>query len=209
MPRPIISTADDILTLSRFAFEIRTPLSSLDTEETEAMTSMVEDAVDAVRLDSNIPLLPEYASVLISSRITDYIVYSDDPFALGFVKSRHPFTYSETRRQAMAGLFNNNLVTTPTNEPINDDARLGLLSASLDSPKPANASVVRLEYRRGLFEGDARIGDIRSMVILRARAIFDGTVSVPDKSRSAYERLLDRVRFEGLLPQSFERIGLA
>ena len=211
MPRNIIEAATELLPLDRMLFELRIPPDNTDPSESSSIESIIVDAVGAVAADTEIPIMPETASVVLyPSSIgiaRNYIIYESDPFALNFIKTRHPVNYATTREQSLAGVYSGQLQVTPTNEPIDDNATSGLLSASIEGSLPANARFIQLTYKRGLFADSHKISELRTMSILKARSIFDGTISVPDKSRSAYERLLEKVRFEGILPMSFNRIA--
>ena len=208
MARTIIETATDLLSLSRFVFEIRAPFEALSDEETKAFNGIIADAVDAVRTDANLPVLPQRARVILEIRNNDGVLnYEDDPFCLAFdgLTSRTTAVFFASARSDLRSfVFTEPLPITILNEPISDEGIEGRLTA-----KAAMAlnNYYQVSYRRGIFADSNVVGDLRSLAILRARAIFDGTVSVPDRSRSAYERILERVRYEGILPQSFETVG--
>ena len=203
MPRSIIETATDLLSMDRLQFELRIPADSLDTAETAAFNDIITDAVDAVRIDSNIPILPEMAAYVVELRGTDVFNYSLDPFALNFDGPAPVHTFS-TETKLKAGLFDKVVNFQAVNQAINDNSPIGKLTGYTD----VNFNgIYRFTYRRGLIAEAKVIGDLRSMAVLRARAIFDGVVSAPERSRSAYERLLERVRYEGLLPDGLEILG--
>lgn len=203
MPKQIINQPTDLLSLDRLKFELRIPADSLDSAETAALNDIIIDAVDAVRLDSNIPILPEMAAYTTELRGTDVFSYTADPFALNFDGSA-PVHTATTDTKRKAGIFDKSINFTAANEPVRDNSPIGFLSGYTD----VNFNgVYQFTYRRGLFADAKAKGDLRSMAVLRARAIFDGVVSAPERSRSAYERLLERVRYEGLLPADLEILG--
>lgn len=212
MPRQIVNQPSDILELNRFLFEIRLSPETVSESETASFTQIIDDAALAVGADANVPIVPETASVVLSYRdavLRNYISYFSDLFALDFIKNRNPIHYATNREAVAAGVFADALVVTPANEPVNDEASVGVLSARIDGGLPSNAVAIKIDYRRGLFQDSSRIADLRTLTILKARMIFDGTLSVPDHSRSAYERVLSKVRYEGALPESFARTGYA
>ena len=205
MPREIIQRATDLLTLERLTFELRLPPESLDDSERDALTDIITDAVDAVRVDSNVPVLPEMASVILELWRTDGVLnYTGDPYAFRFFDN-DPLRTASSQERAFAGVYDQPVPFTPANQPSDDTAPVGALTGFI--PGSDYRGYKKLYYWRGLLTTSKIRGDLRSMSILRARAIFDGVVSVPERSRSAYERLLERVRFEGLLPESFESLG--
>ena len=211
MPRQIIQRPTDLLPLNRFLFEIRLSRDNVSESETEAFNQVIDDAVEAVASDSNVPITPSTASVVMprgEAVLGNYISYFSDPFSLNFIRTRHPVYYATSRNAVIAGVFENQVVLTPTNETINDEDSVGVLSASIDGGIPSNAVALKIEYVRGLVLSSKRIADLRTLSILKARTIFDGTTSVPDHNRSAYERILSKVRYEGVLPETYRQTGL-
>lgn len=208
MPRKILESPTDLLTLDRLQFELRIPPDSLDQAETDALGDIIADAVDAVRLDANVPILPEMAAVELRFRSGSGALVYNDTYALDF-DSTNPVAYATTDDNEAAGYFDQQLADfTPQNQPINEGSPVGFLSG-FSAGGFEGRYTYQILYRRGLFADSKLRGDLRSMAVLRARAIFDGVVSAPEKGRSAYERLLDRTRFEGVLPDSFRVIGPA
>lgn len=207
MPRSIIETATDLLPLSRLFFEIRLPPDNASENETNSLRGVIEDAVDAVSADSYIPIVPEMASVKLDGRRSGVINYTDDPFALNFAEI-NALQSASSQNNLRAGLFDTNLEYTPVNQPINDNAPVGEMSAILmQATGPSYANAIKLTYRRGLLLNSKSIGNLRTLAILKARSIWDGTITVPDKTKSAYERVLEKTRFEGILPDTFNRLG--
>lgn len=204
--RNIIRNPTDLLSFERMLFELRIPNNTLDQSETDAINDIIKDAVDAVSVDTNIPILPENASVIIEFyNRYGVLKYDKDPFVLNFIRESHPIKYATTEQKLNANIFDGNIEFNLGNEPINEDSLIGFLSG-FQTATDFNGTY-QINYIRGLISDNNKIGDLRSMTILRARGIFDGVVSVPEKKRSAYERLLERTRFEGLLPDGFEIRG--
>ena len=204
--RDIILQPTDLLSLERMLFELRIPNDTLDQSETDAINDIIKDATDAVITDTNIPILPENASLVVENSYSyRTLKYTKDPYALNFLKTGHPIRFPTTENNRDADIFDGVLNDFEiTNETINDTDKIGILSGYSDTGFNGYFQII---YRRGLLTENNKIGDLRSMVILRARGIFDGVVSVPEKKRSAYERLLERTRFEGLLPLGFSSLG--
>ena len=209
MPKNIIEQPEDLLPLDRLLFELRYPADSVSDTEADSLRDIIKDAVGAVAYDASVPILPEIASVAYSKRVVNsgFISYGTDPFALNFISTRHPVAYATSTAEADAGVYENILNIEAVNEPINEPASVGVLSAKVQGGLPSNAQFIQITYRRGLFADSDRVSELRTLAILKARSIYDGVVSVPDHSRSAYERVLAKARYEGALPLSFNRLG--
>ena len=208
MPRSIIEKPTNLLSLERFCFEVRTSLQALSDEEADAFTDIIGDAVAAVQIDANLPILPTLSKVVLEIRDRDGVInYTEDPYCLNFTGTTSPSAavfYTDTIGDFRARVFTQPLAITILNEPIQDNAAKGRLTAKAET---SLNTYYQINYRRGVFTDHNSVGDLRSLAILRARAIFDGTVSVPERSRSAYERILERVRFEGILPATLENVS--
>ena len=217
---PTIQTAisneelpESLLTLERIRNELRVPPG--DTEHDDFITQIVNDMTLSVSGDLNIPVIEQSAFVILDLRGQS----KSAPLVYG-KPNGDPFVTDVTALYAASD--NGNAIAGYFDRPVKFEARTPVNTENLPSPQvseiaiisPANGAwpdpprnLLGLHYNRGLLTNDTRIGDIRNMIILRVRAVYEGMASVPERRKSAYERILRRNKWKGVLPTSFERLS--
>ena len=84
-------------------------------------------------------------------------------------------------------------------EQPDNDTDAGQATVFPDDQWPVNFGV-SIRYSRGITQNYPDLDAIRSLVILRARSDYDALNALPDESRTAYERLSERMRLPISLP---------
>ena len=186
------------ISLDRIRHEMRVPqIENSDgefeftTDEDEILIPIFESAVSYTARHLNIPILQQDALMPFCAANNQRIRINDP-----FVRSVISISYRPDQNAALVDLNSDQYrVESPDGSP--PTAGTAYLYPVGDWPANRGMSV---RYRRGITENYPDLQALRSMVVLRGRSDYDAVNSLPDESRTAYERLAVRLGLPASLP---------
>jgi len=191
--------ARTVLSLERVRFELRIPEG--DTAQDVMLRELCASAVSAASVDLDMPILTESVTLDIPADcIVNEVLEIDDP-VIRVVNSVRYSVVGNSR--VFAGPVSATRATDPDNGGPEG-------SAVIEPPVtgwPVNAAAYRVGYDRGIPAPWSEIDALKSMLVQRIRAEYDGVASLPGTRTLLYERMRQTLRSWRQAPAGLRRIA--